>query len=158
MISKSRNEVTVEDDGDCYCDGKLVSVSCGKCAASCQRPSQSLHPPTLTTCCCWPLSSHPALCWRLTSTPRRRYVCHLQSGFHSSIMIRYDDMFSNKNGVQCVWLTGLLPMSVRGRGSIPAGGTRYVAPYKRDYRPGSCTGWFPLGTPVSSTIKIWKIF
>jgi hypothetical protein len=40
-------------------------------------------------------------------------------------------------------------MSVRGVGSIPARGTRYVAPYKRDFRRGSLTGgflqalWFP---------------
>jgi hypothetical protein len=43
-------------------------------------------------------------------------------------------------------------MSVRGVGSIPARGTRYVAPYKNisvqiPYQ------WFAPGTPISSTIK-----
>jgi hypothetical protein len=33
-------------------------------------------------------------------------------------------------------------MSVRGVGSLPACGTRYVAPYKRDFRRGSRTGGF----------------
>jgi hypothetical protein len=33
-------------------------------------------------------------------------------------------------------------MSVRGVGSIPARGTRYVTPYKRDFRRGSRTGGF----------------
>jgi hypothetical protein len=33
-------------------------------------------------------------------------------------------------------------MSVQGVGSIPACGTRYVAPYKRDFQRGSRTGGF----------------
>jgi hypothetical protein len=33
-------------------------------------------------------------------------------------------------------------VSVRGVGSIPARGTRHVAPYKRDIRRGSRTGGF----------------
>jgi hypothetical protein len=37
---------------------------------------------------------------------------------------------------------GMTPMSVRGVGSIPARGTRHVAPYKRDFRRGSRTGGF----------------
>jgi hypothetical protein len=33
-------------------------------------------------------------------------------------------------------------MSVRGVGSIPARGARYVAPYKRDLQRGSCISGF----------------
>jgi hypothetical protein len=45
-------------------------------------------------------------------------------------------------------------MSVRGVGSIPARGTRYVAPYKRDFWRGSRTGGFLRFPPPSKVEKV----
>jgi hypothetical protein len=46
-------------------------------------------------------------------------------------------------------------VSVRGVGSIPTRGTRYVAPYKRDFRRGPRTGGFlrALRVPPPSKLK-----